>query len=395
LVEDCLIAKTGRDEKQSVPIQISIAENIHINHCSIYDVPRAGININDGSFGGHVIENCDVFNTVLETGDHGSFNSWGRDRYWTPNVKDIVAAVKKNPSLPFLDVQIPIKITHNRWRCDHGWDIDLDDGSSRYIICNNLLLNGGLKLREGYQRIVTNNIIVNNSLHPHVWLENSNDVFTQNIVFAAYKPAAMTRTLAADAKWGEKVDANFFFTDTTKMYLYKKNGCDSNSLSGDPMFENPAIGNYTVKSTSPAIKIGFKNFSMDDFGVVKPSLKAIAKQPIFPEITSSVLANGSNTKRSVWMGATLKEPKGDELSAFGVGYDEGGVALENVTANTKAAQSGFKDGDLILKIGNTTIKTINQLIAFTKEAQKGSFTVTIIRNQLPATIILYDLSLVQ
>ncbi len=59
-----------------------MAQGITIRHCSIYDVPRAGINFGDGCWGGHVIEFCDVFDTVKETGDHGSFNSWGRDRYW-------------------------------------------------------------------------------------------------------------------------------------------------------------------------------------------------------------------------------------------------------------------------------------------------------------------------
>jgi hypothetical protein len=80
LVEDCLIYRTGRLEKQTAPVQISMAMSITVRHCSIYDVPRAGINICDGCWGGHTIEYCDVFDTVEETGDHGSFNSWGRDR---------------------------------------------------------------------------------------------------------------------------------------------------------------------------------------------------------------------------------------------------------------------------------------------------------------------------
>jgi hypothetical protein len=42
-VEDCLITKTGRDEKQTSPVQISMSHKITVSHCSIYDVPRAGI----------------------------------------------------------------------------------------------------------------------------------------------------------------------------------------------------------------------------------------------------------------------------------------------------------------------------------------------------------------
>lgn len=194
-VDDCLITMTGRDEKQTAPVQISMSQRIRVSHCSIYDVPRAGININEGTFGGHVIEFCDVFNTVLETGDHGSFNSWGRDRFWTPDVVIISDQVALHPDMQYWDVLEPNVLRYNRWRCDHGWDVDLDDGSSFYRIYCNLLLNGGLKMREGYDRVATNNIILNNSLHPHVWVRNSDDVFKHNIVFTAYQPAVMNSAL--------------------------------------------------------------------------------------------------------------------------------------------------------------------------------------------------------
>ena len=77
-VEDTLVVATGRVEKQSAPVEISMAQSIIVRHCSLYGVPRAGINIGDGTWGGHIIEYCDVFDTVLETADHGAFNSWGR-----------------------------------------------------------------------------------------------------------------------------------------------------------------------------------------------------------------------------------------------------------------------------------------------------------------------------
>jgi len=209
-VEDCLIIMTGRDEKQTAPVQISMSYKITVSHCSIYDVPRAGINISEGTFGGHLIEYCDVFNTVLETGDHGSFNSWGRDRFWTPETRETATEVQKQHDLPKLDMLAPNTIRNSRWRCDHGWDIDLDDGSSWYFIYNNLLLNGGLKMREGYNRTATNNIIVNNSLHLHDWYPESDDIFKNNIVFGAYKPAIMNSIIAADGKWGTQLDSNLF-----------------------------------------------------------------------------------------------------------------------------------------------------------------------------------------
>jgi len=285
LVEDCLITMTGRDEKQTAPVHISMSHKIRVNHCSIYDVPRAGININEGTFGGHVIENCDVFNTVLETGDHGSFNSWGRDRYWTPDINQTVPEVAQNQGLPFLDMLEPNILRHNRWRCDHGWDIDLDDGSTCYRIYNNLLLNGGLKMREGYDRQATNNLIINNSLHPHVWYPGSGDVFKHNIVFTAYRPAVMNRGIAADGKWGKELDYNFFVATPAEKDKYARNGCDAHSSSGNPLFVNPATGDFRVKEGSPALNSGFVNFPVNQFGVTRPSLKAIAKTPVIPAIS--------------------------------------------------------------------------------------------------------------
>ncbi|MCZ7640580.1 MAG: DUF5123 domain-containing protein [Verrucomicrobia bacterium] len=256
LVEDCLITRTGRFEKQTAPVQISMARRITVRHCSIYEVPRAGINISEGTWGGHVIEGCDVFDTVLETGDHGSFNSWGRDRYWHPSIAEVDRQVAADPALPFLDVVEPVVLRHNRWRCDHGWDVDLDDGSSRYVIHDNLLLRGGLKLREGYQRIATNNIIVNNSLHPHCWYAASGDVFARNIVMGPYQPAG---GMPVD-RWGAEVNHNLFTTSESDRLRFAAQGCDADSVVADPLFLDPANGDYRVQPDSPALKLGFRNF---------------------------------------------------------------------------------------------------------------------------------------
>ncbi len=292
VVEDCLITMTGRDEKQTAPVQISMSHKIRISHCSIYDVPRAGINISEGTFGGHIIENCDVFNTVLETGDHGSFNSWGRDRFWTPDIRETDELVRDNPEFPKIDMLEKNIIRSSRWRCDHGWDIDLDDGSSWYEICNNVLLNGGLKMREGYYRTATNNIIINNSLHPHVWYPESGDVFMHNIVYGAYRPAAMNRALGPNDKWGKELDYNLFATGDKDRLEFAKNGCDSNSVFGAPLFADPENGDYTVSEHSNAHNIGFKNFPMDQFGVQSERLKAIAKTPDLPELISGRSTEG-------------------------------------------------------------------------------------------------------
>ncbi|GAB5472825.1 MAG: PDZ domain-containing protein [Maribacter sp.] len=358
-VEDCLITMTGRFEKQTAPIQISMSSRITVDHCSIYDVPRAGINISEGTFGGHIIENCDVFNTVLETGDHGSFNSWGRDRFWTPDIKETALQVEKDTLLPYLDMVEPNIIRNSRWRCDHGWDIDLDDGSSRYLIYNNLLLNGGLKMREGYHRMAYNNIIINNSLHPHVWYANSGDVFKKNIISGAYRPAIMSRSIAKDGKWGKELDSNLFITNGFDKTRFLKNKADLNSVVGKPLFVNPQDGDFSVAENSPAFAIGFKNFPMNEFGVVSEKLKSMAKQPIIPSINA--FSTKKEGKTYIWDTATVKNVETmEERSAAGLS-DIQGVLLVNVPGYSILGRSGFETGDVIISYQGKTIKDFEQI----------------------------------
>jgi hypothetical protein len=289
-VEDCLIRGVGLVEKQATGVQISMSRRIAVRHCSIYDASRAGINISEGTFGGHRIEFCDVFDTVRETGDHGSFNSWGRDRYW--GLKD--APPEALPALARLDAVEPTVLRNNRWRCDRGWDVDLDDGSSNYEISNNLFLHGGLKLREGFHRRVWNNIAVDNSLHPHVWYENSGDRVTGNIWMTAYRPAAMSANLK---RWGAEVDRNLFTTTKADRVKFLDKGCDAHSLVGDPLFVDPARGDYRVQDGSPALRLGFQNFPMEQFGVVKPALRAVARTPEFPAVRAANPASAAGPER--------------------------------------------------------------------------------------------------
>jgi len=386
LVYDCIITKTGRTEKQTAPVQISMSHRITVSHCSIYDVPRAGINISEGTFGGHIIEYCDVFNTVLETGDHGSFNSWGRDRFWDPDIQKMNEQVAADPGLPLLDMLEPNIIRNNRWRCDHGWDVDLDDGSTQYYIYNNLLLNGGLKLREGYYRQVTNNIMVNNGLHPHVWPRNNGDVVRYNIVFTAHKPAVMNRGMGINEKWGKEIDYNVFTSSNSDRLLFASNQCDLNSIVADPLFKDPGQGDYSVAAESFALRLGFKNFDMQNFGVVSAFLKSIVKVPVLPEI--HIAADTSHVEPitgelTLWNGAHIYEPEGDELSAYGVNMGSKGVAFVYVSTYSVAYYFGFRTGDFVTEINGETVEDIQKFQGKTEQQSgTGEVLFTLTRNQV-------------
>ncbi|MGJ8744459.1 PDZ domain-containing protein [Polaribacter sp.] len=372
-VEDCLIHDIGTVERQPAGVQIEMAMEITVRDCSIYDCARSGINVGDGAFGGHLIERCDVFNTVLETHDHGSFNSWGRDRYWRLKNGDI----SKYPKLPFADAIKTTTIRNSRWRCDHGWDIDLDDGSTNYDIYNNLMLSGGLKLREGYRRRAWNNITVNNTFHPHVWYENSGDEVFSNIFMFVYQGVKVPTA----NNTGKRVDSNLIFNSE----LTQKFGWDENSIVADPQFIDPANGDFRVKEGSPAFDIGFKNFPMDQFGVKKPSLKAIARTPIIPALgVSETLKNKGRAKKGrkpTWLGATVSGLSGMEFSAYGVSKEDGGIALIKVSKKTKAAKVGLLEGDLILAANGRKFMNLKQFFRFMNNIKGSEVTLKVVREQ--------------
>lgn len=373
LVDDCLIYRSGRVEKQTAPVEIDMAQSITVRHCSIYDVPRSGINIGDGCWGGHLIEFCDVFDTVMETGDHGSFNSWGRDRFWPPSVfnLDDDALFATNRDLPFLDVTKPIILRNNRWRCDHGWDIDLDDGSSNYEIRNNLCLNGGIKNREGFGRIVENNVITASGFHPHAWYKHSGDIFRRNIMSAgSYMPARM-----GNPPWGAEMDFNLVHvagqkTPKPAATLAQQSGRDANSIMADAQFVDPARGDFRVREGSPALTLGFTNFPTDQFGVQKPSLKAMARRPSFVTAKDNAAAMMFSGV-SQWQGAKVKSMETiQEASSVGVSLDTGGVMVLEVPADSGAARAGLRQGDLIVGFGGQALKTVAELQRQTKPDQQ-------------------------
>ena len=374
IVQDCLIHNIGTVERQPAGVEITMAMDITVRDCSIYDCARAGINIGDGAFGGHLIERCDVFNTVLETHDHGSFNSWGRDRYWRLKNENL----EKYPDLPFADAIKTTTIRDSRWRCDHGWDIDLDDGSTNYDIYNNLMLAGGLKLREGFRRRAWNNITVNNTFHPHVWYANSGDEVFSNIFMYKY----LGVRVPTEKVKGKRVDSNLLFDAE----LTQVDGWDEHSIVGDPLFIDPANGDFRVKEGSPAFDVGFKNFPMDQFGVKKPKLKAIAKTPIIPslgvseELKKNVWSK-KKPKMTVWMGAIIKGLNGMEFSAYGVSKDDGGVAFKKVPQDSKAAKIGLLPGDLVLSVNGKKVANEKQFLNLIDKLKSSSIIFRVVREQ--------------
>jgi hypothetical protein len=384
-----LMHRFGLIGKQVAGVFISMSRQITVSHNTIYRCPRAAICINDGCWGGHIIEYNDAFNTVTESGDHGPFNSWGRDRWWKTSYnggRDIEPFAKERSLLDNYKVTY---IRNNRFAHPggHSWGIDLDDGSSNYHVYNNLCLGLGVKLREGFFRRVENNIIINGFGGFHIWMPGCDDVISRNI-FISDKPYQFIR---ANPQYAKEFDYNVFYNEKAMPTItgvgkpmtlkqWQEKGFDRHSVFADPRFVDADNGNYQVKLKSPALQLGFKNFDMNKFGVLKSEFQLeVSKESrhFKPAPTKAGSMSSRSPELVQWLGATIKNLIGEaEKSAAGLGA-ETGVLFMDVPANSKAAKAGFQTGDVLLKIAGESVHSIQDLNHQLKQYSAKNVTVTV------------------
>lgn len=363
-VEDCLIEKVGVVEKQATGVELSMSYACSVINTSIYDTSRAAINISEGTFGGHLIDGCDCFDTVKETGDHGSFNSWGRDRYWhLEGLPD-----EECGKYVHLDCLGKTIIRNSRFRCDRGWDIDLDDGSSNYEIYNNLCLNGGIKLREGFNRHVHHNITINNSIHFHVWYKNSGDIVENNIVFTEYQPILM------ENGFGNRVDYNILnkrkcWRPQPAKVLAEQTGLDAHSILLDCQIQP---GTYRVGNKQLT---DFKNFPTR-FGVRYRPLRKLAKQPVLPELLGSTHKVEGNITKHLAMKLKNIETDGEMSALATAGHS--GVIVVDVEQFGIGTSKGLLPLDVIVQVGEEEITCVDDFLKINKE-QFANTPITILR----------------
>jgi len=125
------------------------------------------------------------------------------------------------------------------------------------------------------------------------------------------------------------------------------------------------------------------NFPMDQFGVKKPSLKAIARTPKIPVLLQNSLEQTRREAASLptWLGMSLRGLQGEEFSAFGVSQEEGGVQLIRLKWRNTAGTVGLQADDLVQKINGQPVRTAEELLAELRNAGTGPIRVTLVRNQ--------------
>lgn len=423
-VKNNVMQNMGRFEQQSSGVNISMSMDVTVDGNTIDGSPRACLNIEDGTWGGHVIKNNDLFNCVQQTGDNGSINVWGRSRFWASSGNNTLAAGtsfegatgtqltdSQAKDLMKLDVVKPIAIDHNRFWHDGDWAIDLDDGSSNFTITNNLILKGGIKLRDGFDRTVQNNLLVSGSIFEQVSHSDDGDVIQHNITLGnqAYNnvlnnPVTAKYTVDDNLFWNDGYAINVnpdghgnqkLSADGTTLNAqssWVQNGMDMHSLVADPKFTaaDPTAGyDFTVAADSPALSLGYANFPMTGFGATGAPLPPKAVFPYGPGSGGGTPAPADLiTQPEMLMGATASNiPSLAVQSSLGL-TNAYGLYLTTVPAGSLAAQSGLLTGDDITAVNGSQVTDDRNTFwqPYNKLAAGDAITLTVRRGQSNVTV---------
>ncbi len=297
-VHNNLITKTGREYGGGAAITISNNNN-KISHNEIHDNPRWAINISYGNHAGNIIEYNDVYNCNTDSSDTGLIYTYQ------------TAATKENPNI------IRYNNVHDSYIYGGmGFGIYLDDDTNYTKVYGNAVhhlkranqgwISGPIMIKgignEVYNNIIANNesvpidqnswnnagnIIIQklngnrvtreNILHHNVIYENKHSTMyrimmdspTEGIKSCDYNLYYSSQNYISNWHWCQYfVNANGVWDDVLNSGAWRGFGFDTHSVKADPLFVDPANGNYNLKSNSPLYALGFEPLPLSEMGRV-------------------------------------------------------------------------------------------------------------------------------
>ncbi len=147
-----------------------------------------------------------------------------------------------------------------------GWGIYFDEGSTAIVAENNLVYrtsHGGFHQHYGKDNVVRNNIF---AFGRHAQVRRTrveahrSFTFEHNLVY-------YTQGKLFDGRWDGAVTlAHNLYWKVGGAIPASERQIDPKSLFVDPLFLDPEKGNFQLKADSPARKIGFKPFRVNEVG---------------------------------------------------------------------------------------------------------------------------------
>jgi len=164
-----------------------------------------------------------------------------------------------------------------------GWGLYTDEGSAEMVFENNLVYRtktGSVHQHYGLENVFRNNIFalsMNGQIQRSRIENHTAFFFTNNIVYWDNDSAAFWRgypsvgtvtdvVVNANTYWNPNGIASNAFNGGT-WETWRAQGQDAQSQIADPLFRNAAKGDFRLKSSSPAVKAGFRPFDASQAGV--------------------------------------------------------------------------------------------------------------------------------
>jgi parallel beta-helix repeat protein len=164
-----------------------------------------------------------------------------------------------------------------RYRLGYGgWGIYTDEGSSDILIENNVVYraeDGGFHQNYGKNNTLINNIFAYGKTYQLAQTREErqlNITFEHNIVYWDHGPLLQgiwdNNLYHFDHNLYYRTDGRPIQFDTYSFTEWQARGQDTHSLIADPLFVDPAGGDFSLKPGSPALEIGFKPIDLSQVG---------------------------------------------------------------------------------------------------------------------------------
>ena len=231
------------------------------------------------------------------------------------------------------------------------------------------------KLRDGFDRRVHNNLLIGSGFELHMSFEQNNDLIYSNVVYfnKAYNQ------LCVSPKATTVFSHNLYWNGGEEIIGLPEQ--DFGSVIADPCFVDLENNDFRLSDISPALKLGFVNFPMenDDFGRIdKPNPPVFHYTPI--KVSDRVYH---------YHDVVLSDIEGEGIrSAAGLpNYNGAYVVGRDVLGLFCELGLPIGVGDVIVKVGDTEIEDCQQFIDCFEQLPVGVSTEIIIyRSQKPITL---------
>lgn len=277
-VSDCRIHHGGKMFQSAIGVWIGQSPGNTLSHNLIHDFYYTGISIGwTWGYGPALASNNIVeFNHIHHIGVASDGDG--------PVLSDMAG-------IYMLGKQPGTRVVNNLWHDVAatkygGWGLYTDEGSSGILLVSNLVYrttHGGFHQHYGETNIVRNNIFAfarDQQLQRSREEDHVSFSFTNNIVFfGTGEPPGKSVLLGSTWKndkfildhnvyWDTRLATNpaAMKFSTVTLEQWRARGHDQNSLIADPLFAGPKKDNFTLKSKSPAFKLGFQPLDMRAVG---------------------------------------------------------------------------------------------------------------------------------